>query len=223
MGGLSTVENFHELLCLVSIGSTWFNREVIAQFNRWAKDSHYQIRYIILSEPERHNIEAFEGIAEAESAALARKRAISCQQNLGLCDAAMLSWDEVCPRIGFEEAYKKVINCYTTNKSFQRHCLSQTFSNLQPRFLQHGVRKKSDAKVRKSVFYLLEELAIKVGAFETSVFAGEVLPHKEMDVANAIYSGAYFDCSVSRNGFNVFSLTPEGISRIHYSQPGAAS
>ena len=213
------MENFHELLCLVSIGSTWFNRELIAQLDRWAKESHYLIRYIILSEPERHNIEVFEGVSEAESAALAGKRAIACQHSLGLSDAAMLSWEEVRPRVGFEEAYKKVMNCYTTNKSFQRHCLSQTFSNLQPRFLQHGVRKKSDAKVRKSVFYLLEELAIKVGAFETGAFVGEVLPHKEMDVTNAIYSGAYFECPVSRKGFNVFSLTADGIARVHYPQP----
>lgn len=217
------MKNLHELLCLVSIGSTWFNRELITQFDRWAIDSHYLIRYIILSEPERHNIEAFEGASDAESAMLARKRAIACQHNLGLSDTSMLSWEEVCPRIGFEEAYKKVMNCYATNKSFQRHCLSQTFSNLHPRFLQHGVRKKSDEMVRKSVFYLLEELAIKVGAFETGEFAGELLPHGEMDVTNAIYSGTYFECPVSRKGFKVFSMTADGISRVNYSQRGADS
>ena len=104
-----------------------------------------------------------------------------------------------------------------------RHCLSQTFSNLRPRFLQHGVKKKSDAMVSRCVFYLLEELAIKVGAFETGEFTGELLPHGEMDVTNAIYSGAYFECPVSRKGFNVFSMTPDGISQVHYSHPGADS
>jgi tRNA-dependent cyclodipeptide synthase len=219
MGGLLVVENYNELFCLVSIGSTWFNGALIDQFDRWARDSHYRIRYIILTEPERHNIEVFEGVSQAESAALARRRAIAYQHSLGLSNAAMLSWEEVCPRIGFEEAYKKVMNCYTTNKSFQRHCLSQTFSNLQPRFVRHGVRRKSDPKVHKSVFYLLEELAIKIGAFESGAFAGEVLPHKEMDVTSAIYSGTYFECPVSRKGFNVFSVTPEGISRVQYARP----
>jgi tRNA-dependent cyclodipeptide synthase len=216
------VKNLHELLCLVSIGSTSFNRELIIQFDRWAAEDHYLIRYIILSEPERHNIEAFEGASDAESVVLARQRATACQRNLGLSDVALLSWQEVCPRIHFEEAYGRVMDCYASNKSFQRHCLSQTFSNLQPRFLQRGVRKKSDAMVRKSVFYLLEELAIKVGAFTTGEFAGEVLPHPEMDVTNAIYSGVYFRCPVSRRGFKVFSMTPEGIARVDYSQSGAA-
>lgn len=77
--------------------------------------------------------------------------------------------------------------------------------------------------VRKTVPYLLEELAIKVGAFETGEFAGEVLPHKEMDVTNEIYSGTYFNCPVSRRGFQVFSMTPEGITQVNYSQPGADS
>jgi tRNA-dependent cyclodipeptide synthase len=217
------VENSHELLCLISIGSTSFNKELIQRFNRWAQNYDYIIRYVILSEPERHNIQAFESLSDAESAVLARKRAIECQRQLGLSDAAMLSWEKVCPRIGFEEAYEKIRDCYATNKSFQRHCLSQTFSNLQPRFLQHGVKKKSDALVRKTVSYLLEELALKIGAFETGEFAGEVLPHREMDVTNEIYSGTYFNCPVSRKGFQVFSMTPEGMSQVKYSQSGADS
>jgi tRNA-dependent cyclodipeptide synthase len=217
------VKNSDELLCLISIGSTSFNRELIAQFDRWAGENHYRIRYIILSEPERHNIEAFEGVSDVESAVRTKERAIACRRNLGLSDGAMLAWEEVGPRIGFAESYSKVMDCYATNKSFQRHCLSQTFSNLRPRFLQHGVKKKSDAMVRKCVFYLLEELAIKVGAFETGEFTGELLPHGEMDVTNAIYSGTYFECPVSRKGFKVFSMTPDGISHVHYSQPGADS
>jgi tRNA-dependent cyclodipeptide synthase len=212
------VRGAQELYCLVSIGSSLFTKDVIGRLGDWAAHQDLKVRFVILSEPERHNIKAFEKVGYEKAAALAEDRADIYAKEYGLTGSSAMTWGEICRRLPFETDLKRIQEYYGTNKSFQRNCLSHTFSNLQPRFRRHGVRKKSHPLVQEAVYYLLEELAIKVGAFESGEFAGEIIPHDEMEITKAIYSGSYFSCTVSATGFRVISMTPSGISQTEYTR-----
>ncbi len=212
-----------EIICLISIDSTHFSRESLETITDWAEKRHSAIRYLVLEVPERHNIRAFEGFSEGEAIQLIRERGRDCRERLGLKDSSLISWDCVCERVGFKPILGKVLECFEHNGSFRRHCLSQTFSNLQPRFLQKGISKKSDPLVRTAVHYLLEELAIKMGAFQTGVFEGEVLPVDEMGVVTDLYSGKYIDCPVSERGFKVFSIQNGNVRLTEYNRQACNS
>ncbi len=175
-----------------------------------------RIGYVILSIPERHNICVFKSLGAEVAQSLAKEQALACQYKLGLSDDRLISWEEICNRVQFDSAYERVVAQYQNHRSFKAHCLSQTYSNLQPRFREIGVRKKTDERVRQSVFYLLEELAIKVGAFESGEFHGEILPREEMNIVQKIYEGTYFPCRASNRGFRVISMLKSGFSQIYY-------
>ena len=206
-----------ELICLISIDSTHFSRESLVAFTDWAEERNAAIRHLVLEYPERHNIRAFEGLSEKEALELAKARGRECRERLGLKAASVVSWDQLSQSIGFEYTLGKVLDCFQCNGSFRRHCLSQTFSNLQPRFLQRGIAKKSNPLVRAAVHYLLEELSIKMGVFQSGVFDGEVLPVDEMGVVTRLYSGKYIDCPVSKRGFRVFSFQNGSMRLTEYS------
>jgi len=205
-----------ELICLISVGSSFFSPEVIHKLDNWAAEHQIRIRYVILGNPERHNIRVFESVGEEKAQFLATEHAIAYQQKLGLPDGHLIAWDEICAHTRFSSVFERIFSQFQNNRSFKAHCLSQTFSNLRPRFRAIGVRNKRDDRVGICVFYLLEELAIKVGAFESGKFRGEILPREEMDIVKAIYDGSYFDCSVSSKGFSVLSFSESGVSEINY-------
>lgn len=207
-----------EFYCLVSIHSAAFNSQLICNFKDWAGNHDMKVRYVILSYPERHNVSVFDSVEEEEAQSIASANALSFQKKLGLADSDLMSWQEIGDRVGFEQKLKKVMESYRTNRSFRAHCLSQTFSNLQPRFQAIGIKKKSDARVQRAVFYLLEELAIKVGAFESGEFTGEILPKAEMPIVQKLYAGSYLPCNVSKQGFRVIYWNQQGMSEVEYSQ-----
>jgi tRNA-dependent cyclodipeptide synthase len=211
-----------ELICLISIGSSLFNPDLIREFDGWAADHRMRIRYAILGNPERHNIRVFQSVGEETAQSIAVEHSIACQEKLGLPDANLIGWDEICTRTRYNSVLERILSQFQKDRSFKAHCLSQTFSNLRPRFREIGVRNKADARVGLSVFYLLEELAIKIGAFEYGEFYGEILPREEMDIVKEIYAGTYFACNVSKKGFRVICLSKSGHSQIDYDSRNTA-
>lgn len=205
-----------DLFCMISVGSSIFNNGLIRKLDAWAESRGMRIGYVMLSIPERHNIEVFNSLDNEAALSLAEKHGRECQEKLSLSDGRLISWKDICGRVHFNEAHEKLLEQYQNNRSFRAHCLSQTFSNLQPRFHEIGVKKKTDEPVRRSASYLLEELAIKVGAFESGAYIGEILPRLEMGIVENIYAGSYFPCIVSAKGFRVISLLDSGVSQKDY-------
>jgi hypothetical protein len=210
------MEDQRELYCLVSVNSASFDSKIIGHFNAWTQDRGAKLRYVLLSYPERHNIRVFESVTEEEALSIADAHALSYREKLGLSDSELMTWKEICDRVGFEKEFDRVLKFYRTNRSFRAHCLSQTFSNLQPRFKAIGVKKKSDERVQHAASYLLEELAVKVGAFEGGAFSGEILPKEEMPVVKEIYAGSYLPCRVSKSGFQLLCWNHQGFSEVKY-------
>lgn len=207
---------------MISVGSSLFHNGLIRELDDWAAGRRMRVGYVMLSVPERHNMRVFRSLSEDAALSLAKEHGRICQEKLSLPDSRLISWEYLCSRVHFQEAYRKLCDQYRDNRSFRAHCLSQTFSNLQPRFHEIGVKKKTDERVRNSAFYLLEELAIKIGAFESGAFYGEILPRLEMDIVHEIYTGSYFPCTVSAKGFRVISLLPSGASQTDYAPPAPA-
>jgi serine/threonine protein kinase len=205
-----------ELVCLLDLSSPILNKDLISVLNTWADSHSMQIRYVLLPGPKRHKVRVLDVAGEA--AEEMDKEDAEWMQKLGIPDVSILQWDEICARVDFKAAYKKVLEAYRDNASFKELCLSQTESDLQQRFNELGVQNPWDARVwvNRWVRYLLEELALKVALFESGEFHGEILPQSEKDIVRRIYEGAYFPCWVGNRGFEVISLTRSRISHAHY-------
>ncbi len=145
--------------------------------------------------PERHKVEVFERLPASVSLDLARERGGRIIEELGHGGVAFTGWDEICRELGWSRTFEMVFKCFQGTPSFRRHCLSQTFSNLQPRFRKIGVEKKNEAQVERCACYLLEELALKACLFSSDRFAGEIMPSAENGLVLAVYGGKYFPCS----------------------------
>jgi serine/threonine protein kinase len=206
-----------ELVCLLDLSSPILNKDLVHVLNTWVDTHSMQIRYVLLPGPKRHKVRVLEDFA-GEAPEEMDKQDAEWVQDLGIPSASILRWDEICARVDFKAAYKKVLEAYRDNVSFKELCLSQTESDLQPRFDALGVQNQWDARVwvNRWVRYLLEELALKVALFESGEFHGEILPQAEKDIVRRIYEGAYFPCWVGNRGFEVISLTRSRISHANY-------
>src|SRR5262249_43285969 len=112
-------------------------------------------------------------------------------------------WVDLCLSVSWQSVYNEVSTRYEERGAFRRHCLSQTFSSLQPRFRLYDVRSKRHPLVEKCVPYLLEEIALKVAIVRSGLFRGEIMPTPESDLMRAVYAGRYLPLDTRGGSFLV--------------------
>ena len=207
-----------ELICLLDLASPVLDRNLIHLLNKWAESHSMVIRYVVLPGPEHFKVTILNDVNEDAAKGTVVEKEADWMQKLGIADANLISWDEMCDRVNFKAAFQKISSMYLNDAFFRNNCRSQVYSDLQQRFKQMGVQNKGDERVRVDqwIDYLLEELALKVGAFESGEFHGEILLGQERRIVRRVYAGIYFPCSVSNRGFEVISLTRSRISRSQY-------
>jgi tRNA-dependent cyclodipeptide synthase len=177
--------------CLVSIESSHFTPGLVEAYRVWARQ-RAMLSFVLLEGPERHNVAVFEGVSEVRALTLCRERGNQLAAFLRLSDLELLHWDDFRLLIPYTRVFRQVTRAFREDSSFRRHCLSQTFSNLQPKFRRLGVRNNRDPLVKRATEYLLEEVAAKLAAVESGAFTGEILPGPEMGLMARVYSGRYF-------------------------------
>jgi tRNA-dependent cyclodipeptide synthase len=197
---------------LISVGSGRLSSGLVTEYRSWAEELGDRIHFMVLEAPERFNVSIFEGRSLPDAALIAKQRAWAVQRELNLPSSEVTPWARLRDQIGYSFQRERIYAQYNKDRSFERHCLSQTYSNLQPRFRRVGVDRKTHPKVKIAVNYLLEELAIKIGVFENGPFDGEIVPFGEMEVTKRIYSGHYFPCTCRAGGFRVITKTALGVS-----------
>jgi serine/threonine protein kinase len=207
-----------ELICFLELSNPSMNRDLINILSTWAESHSMEIRYILLPGPKGKRIEALEDLYGEATEAINPTKDSEVVRELGISNANLISWDEICAWVDFKSCYARVLEAYRSNRSFADDCISQASSDLQPIFEKFGVENKWDERVwvNRWVRYLLEELALKIALFESGEFHGEILPKRERDIVRRIYSGVYFPCCVTNRGFEVISLSQSRISHSHY-------
>jgi len=200
------------LVCLISVSNQRFTKALISRFGEWAALHEMALICIVLDGPERHNVAVFEKRSAEDADAEARTRGASLMRELAAPGVCFIDWAEAKAAIQWHPAFAMLKRQYGLNGPFRRHCLSQTFSSLRPRFRQIGVNNKKHPAVERCVQYLLEEIALKIALVRSGRFRGEIMPVPETDLMMAIYGDRYFELGLRRNQFLI--VTYDGLQAL---------
>ena len=191
----------NEFLCMISVDNLTFTPELIEAYRKWGTDQGCRVRPVVLTKAERHNIRAFEQVSLEVADKQARLRGQTVQKLLEGDRSDFLTFEEVCEQTGAEGWLRHLTERYFSDRHFQRHCLNETFSNLRARLRDYGVERRDDRLVEQCVWYLVEELALKVASRINGPFAGEILPKPESSLVLRLYEGEYIEGPVARRSY----------------------
>ncbi len=191
------------MLGFVSVGSARFSAEALRGLEDLARSLHHRVEWVVLEGPERYNIMAMESVDEQTATSLAVDRAKLFRERIGLTSSVASRWNAFLGAERFEEALSRVETGFAELRTFRAACINQTFSNLLPRFRRAGIERKTDPRVRVASSYLREELAAKLAAYESGLWAGEVMPVPEMKLVRDMYRGRYFAVQRPRRPYTI--------------------
>src|SRR2546425_72483 len=101
---MNSAERFY---CLISIESGRFTDSLVQAYTEHFR-AKGTLQFVVLDEPERHNIMVFENVPEEEALNLARHRGKDKAEMLGLDREQLLDWRELCRSIPYARCYERV-------------------------------------------------------------------------------------------------------------------
>lgn len=193
-------------VCLISPESPVYSRALLQAYARRAAKEGSRLQSILIDLPNRFNISVFENVPLEEASRLAASRGAIQLKELAIPEVSLVGWTTVASSPSYWYWLSVVTRYYRQSGTFRRHCLNETFSNLQPRFRRLGVTTKRNPAVSTCVQFLLEEIACKVSSFVNPDVTGELMPHRESQLFLQIYSGRYFNCTRNGDPFRIIYL-----------------